>query len=70
MSHFAYAEIAIEIYTVDTYKYKAVYTSNADRLIINYFRKKIAEWDLKYKYVGVEIFMDGAKIKDTFTEND
>ena len=70
MAHVAYAEIAIEIYTVDTYKYKAVYTSNGDRLIINYFKKKIAEWDIKYKYAGVEIFLDGAKIKDTFTDND
>ncbi|MEW6571790.1 MAG: hypothetical protein AB1390_11585 [Nitrospirota bacterium] len=66
----AHAEIVIEFFTVDVYKYKGVHISSGDKLIINYFKKKATEMDTKYQYVGVEIFQDGAKIKDTFRDND
>ena len=66
----AYPQVAIEIYSGPSdYKYMAVFTSSGDKLIVNYFKKKIADWDTKYTYAGVEIFVDGAKTKDTFTDN-
>jgi hypothetical protein len=69
-SHYAYAEIFVEFFSTDVHKYKAVYMSSDGKLIINYFRKKATELDTKYQYAGVEIFSDGVKIKDTFSDND
>ena len=47
-----------------------VYMDNGDKLIINYFKKDAIAQDLQYKHVGIEIYVDGEKIKDTFRDND
>ena len=53
---------------IDGMRYKIIYSTTGDKLIINYFGHggiPTGKWELE----GVEIFKDGRKIKDTFREN-
>ncbi len=66
----SYADIFIEYFSIGPYRLKVVHMNSGDKLIINYFRKESTAQDISYKYMGVEVYQDGKKIKDTFKEND
>ncbi len=66
----SYAGIFIEEISTGKFRIKMVYMDNGDKLIINYFKKDAIAQDLQYKHAGIEIYVDGEKIKDTFRDND
>lgn len=66
----SYAGIFMEEISTGKFRIKVVYMDNGDKLIINYFKKDAIAQDLQYKHVGIEIYVDGEKVKDTFRDND
>ncbi len=66
----SYADIFVEYFSIGSERIKAVHMNHNGRLIINYFKKDATAQDVKYRYAGVEVFVEGVKVKDTFQDND
>lgn len=67
--------ILISSELINDYRYKTIYQTNNNEMVIYYFYDTDAEQPVpippaeKYKLQGIEIYRDGTLIKDTFTGN-